>query len=62
MKVLGDSPGDDQDEKLVFVLTSRCLQKWLLVKDDEENLLYNCNVTAMAKEAFARTVWVSSKS
>jgi hypothetical protein len=62
VQVLGRTNHDDDKEKDVFVLTGNSLQKWLLIEDEEpDKMFYACDICALAKNAFANTVWVSGK-
>ena len=49
---------DDPFEKIVYVLTSNGFQKWLLAQGDADQMFYNCDLEAIAKQAFTTHLWV----
>ena len=50
---------DDPFEKTLYVLTSNGFQKWLLAQGDADQMFYNCDLEALAKQAFSTYLWVS---
>ena len=60
VQVLGRQYQNDLEEKLVFVLTSNSLQKWLLIKDEPDKMFYSCDLETLSKQSFVNSgQWVS---
>lgn len=52
-------PGAESDERSVLVLSANSLQKWYLIPNEPDKLVYECNVEKYIREGFVDHVWVS---
>lgn len=50
-------PGAEQDERAVLVLSAHSLQKWYLVPNEPDKLIYEVNVEKYIREGFVDHVW-----
>jgi len=57
---LSSSERENPFEKNVFVLTSMgSFQKWKLAQGEPEQMIYSCEIEAMAKQKFCSKTWVN---
>ncbi|XP_037787648.1 nuclear pore complex protein Nup133-like [Penaeus monodon] len=50
-------PGAESDERSVLVLSANSLQKWYLIPNEPDKLVYECNVEKYIREGFVDHVW-----